>query len=175
MEFKLILVPETPDKLLLKPETPLAGLTFIEHASACLRRSLDTTQRMRHSTLGAVAQYELLVPQAIAIESCRFGNTNTIYVPCEENFLKKFIFYGATLGRSSTRRNVYPYYTDEIVLTSYIDELAIIEIWRNRDYPDKLTINLGGYDDIPLVPDTDVVDGPNIGDLVLDDIMVGLR
>ena len=154
MEFKLILVPETPDKLLLKPETPLAGLTFIEHASACLRRSLDTTQRMRHSTLGAVAQYELLVPQAIAIESCRFGNTNTIYVPCEENFLKKFIFYGATLGRSSTRRNVYPYY---------------------RDYPDKLTINLGGYDDIPLVPDTDVVDGPNIGDLVLDDIMVGLR
>ena len=172
MEFKLILVPETPDKLILKTEKPLAGLSFIEQASACLRRSLDTKSRMRHNTLGAIAQYEVLVPQAVAIESCKFDTKNVVYVPCEENFLKKFIFYGATIGKCGTGRPVYPYYSDEVVLSSYIDELAIIDVWRNRDFPDKLTINLGGYDDIPLVDDAESdVTGPYIGDLVLDDLL----
>lgn len=171
MEFKLILVPETPDKLILNPEKPLAGLSFIEQASACLRRSLDTKTRMRHCTLGSIAQYEISVPQAVAIESGRFENKNTIYIPCEEDFLKKFVFYGATIGRSSTHRQVYPYYTDEIVLVSYIDELAIIDTWRNRSFPEKLTINLSGCDDLPLVGDADTdVTGPNVGDLVLDDL-----
>ena len=171
MEFKLILVPETPDKLILRPEKPLAGLAFIEQASACLRRNLDTKTRMRHCTLGAIAQYEVSVPQAIAIESGRFADKNTVYIPCEEDFLKKFVFYGATIGRSSTHRQVYPYYTDEIVLCSYIDELGIIDIWRNRDYPDKLTINIGGID-LPIVDDPDSdVDNPNVGDMVLDDIL----
>lgn len=172
MEFKLILVPETPDKLILKPEKPLAGLAFIEQASACLRRNLDTSTRMRHNTLGSIAQYEVSVPQAVAIESCKFDTKNVVYMPCEADFLKKFIFYGATIGRSSTHRSVYPYYSDEIVLVSYIDELAIIDTWRNRAFPDKLTINLGGYDDLPLVGDADSdVTGPCVGDLVLDDLL----
>jgi hypothetical protein len=171
MEFKLILVPETPDKKILKAEKPLAGLAFIEAASECLRRNLDGKSRMRHETLGAVAQYEISVPQAVAIESGVFATTNTVYIPCEENFLADYIFYGATIGKTSTRRQTYPYYTDEIVLSTYVDELAVIDVWRNRNFPTKLTIHLST--DIPMVDeaDEDNVNNPNVGDLVLDDLL----
>ena len=172
MDFKLILVPETPDKVLLKPETPLSGLDFVVQAGACLRRCLDTKTRMRHVTLGTVAQYTILVPQAIAIDSTKFQSTDTVYLPCEENVLAKYIFYGAAIGKTDTMRAVYPYYADEVVLTSYIDELEILNIWRQRNYPDKFTINLdSAY--IPLVPEAGDVDAPATGDLVLDDLLCG--
>lgn len=171
MDFKLILVPETPDKYLLKYEKPLSGLDFITQAGACLRRNLDTKTKMRHVTLGTVAQYTISVPQALAIESTKFQSTDTVYLPCEENVLAKYIFYGACIGKTGTMRAVYPYYTDEVVLTSYIDELTLLDVWRTRNFPDKFTINLdSAY--IPLVddPDGDIQDA-SIGDLALDDLL----
>ena len=125
MEFELILAPETPDKYLLKAEKPLSGLAFVEEASKCLRRSLDTKTRMRHITLGNVAQYTISVPQSIAIECGYFNNASRVYLPCEENVLKDYVFHAATMAHGASNRPCYPYYQDEIVLTSYIDELAM--------------------------------------------------
>ncbi len=177
MEFKLILVPETPDKLLLHAEKPLAGLEFIEEASKCLRRSLDTKTVMRHLTMGNVAKYTILVPQALAIESKRFAKSSEFYLVCEENILEKYIFHGASASTAPGCRAVYPYYNDEIVLSSYIDELAFLNTWRSRGYQRSMTINLKGDGGIslPLVPDVDDVEGPACGDMVLDDMLRGVR
>lgn len=174
MEFKLILTPKTPDTYLLYAETPLAGLDFVETAGACLRRNLDTETRSRHVTLGNVARYEISVPQAIAIESGWFKSSSTRYLPCEPGVLSKYIFYGASMNRAASNKPVYPYYSNEIVLVSYIDELALLDVWRNRGYPDYFTKDFDSMTDIPLVPDADDIDGPTEGDLVLDDLMQGL-
>ena len=174
MEFKLILNPETPDKFLIKYEKPLAGLKFIEEASACLRRNLDLEVSMRHQTLGTVSQYEISVPQELAIKSGKFDTVSTVYLPCDENILKEFIFYGASMSHTGTRRACYPYYQNEVVLCSYIDELHFLEVWANRGFRDKFKSNTSGDCDIPLVDDSDDVTGPYEGDLVLDDITKGL-
>lgn len=175
MEFKLILVPRVPEEMLLYAEKPLAGLEFIEKASACLRRNLDTETRMRHLTLGNISQYEISVPQAIAIESGWFDSSSKRYLPCEKNVLKKYIFYGASMNRAASNRPVYPYYTGEIVLASYIDELALLDVWRNRGYPDTFDKDFDGMDDIPVVPDAEDVDNASVGDLVLDDLVRGIH
>ena len=172
MEFKLILIPETPDKFLIKSEKPLAGLKFIEEASSCLRRSLDLKVQMRHQTLGTVSQYEMLVPQELAIKSGKYDTVSTVYLPCCENILKSFIFYGASMGHTGTRRACYPYYQDEVVLTSYIEELKFLDVWASRGFPGQMGTNEMG--NIPLVDDADDVQGPDEGDLVLDDITKGL-
>lgn len=169
MNFKLILVPETPDKALLYPETPLSGLAFIEEASACLRRNLDNQSRCRHQTLGTITQYEISVPQAIAIESERYKTTDTFYLVCESDVLKRFIFYGASMTKMRGGR-CYPYYSDEVVLTSYIDELAIIDLWRERGYPDKIQLVFPAGN-IPLVPDESCIPEADIGDLIFDDLL----
>lgn len=175
MEFKLILTPKTPDTFLLYAETPLSGLEFVEKAGACLRRNLDTETRARHITLGNVAQYEISVPQAIAIESGWFKTSNTRYLPCEPGILSKYIFYGASMNRAASNRPVYPYYSNEVVLVSYIDELALLEIWRNRGYPGYFVKDFETMPDIPMVPDAEDVDNPTEGDMVLDDLMQGLH
>ena len=170
MEFNLILVPETPDKYLLKAEKPLSGLAFVEEASKCLRRSLDTKTRMRHMTMGNVAQYSISVPQSLAIESGYFDKAATVYLPCEENILAKYVFYGANMAHGASNRPCYPYYQDEIVLVSYVDELAFLDVWRQRGFPKKMTINLDQLD-IPIVDEADDVQNPSVGDLVLDDLL----
>lgn len=135
MEFKLILVPKYPNEFLLKDETPLSGLKFVEQAAACLRRNLDTQTRSRHITLGNISQYEISVPQALAIDSGWFTTSNCRYISCAENYLKPFIFYGATMSTAPSNRPVYPYYQNEVVLISYIDELAILDEWKRNGYP----------------------------------------
>ena len=174
MEFELILAPETPDKYLLKAEKPLSGLAFVEEASKCLRRSLDTKTRMRHITLGNVAQYTISVPQSIAIECGYFNNASRVYLPCEENVLKDYVFHAATMAHGASNRPCYPYCQDEIVLTSYIDELAFLDVWRQRGYPQKMCIHLDDLEDIPLVDEATDVPGPSVGDLVLDDVLKGI-
>lgn len=170
MEFKLILVAKTPDEYLLYAEKPLSGLALVEKAGACLRRNLDTQTRMRHITLGNIAKYELSVPQAIAIESGWFTQKSSRYIQGEMNVLEKYIFYGATMGNIASNRPVYPYYTNEVVVNSYIDELAVLETWRNRGYPNEFTINYDEDCNIDLVPDADDIDKPDVGDMVLDDM-----
>lgn len=172
MEFKLILTPETPDKVLLKAEKPLSGLAFIEKASTCLRRNLDTMCHMRHITLGTVAQYEISVPQAVAIESGCFQNESVVYLPCEENILAKYLFYSASMAKGPNNRPCYPYYQNEIVLMTYVDELSFIDVWRQRGFPKKMTINLMTAD-IPVVDDAGNVKDPVTGDLILDDLLRG--
>lgn len=176
MDFELTLIPETPDKLLLHAEKPLAGLAFIEEASKCLRRSLDAKKRMRHMTLGNVATYTISVPQALAIDSGMFEDSSKCYVVCEEDILKKFVFYSASTSAVPGCRASYPFYQDEIVLSSLIDELAFLNTWRNRGYPKTMTINLrveGGMN-FPIVPDAEDV-GAQPGDCVLDDLTRGLH
>ena len=139
MEFKLILVPKCPNEFLLKDETPLSGLKFVEQAAACLRRNLDTQTRTRHITLGNIAQYEISVPQALAIDSGWFKDSSCRYISCTENYLKPFIFYGATMSTAPSNRPVYPYYQNEVVLISYIDELSILDEWKRNGYPVEMS------------------------------------
>ena len=173
MEFKLVLIPKTPDEVLLFPETPLSGLKFMEVAGACLRRSIDTESRFKHITLGTVVQYEVTIPQAVAIASGWFDKTNKRYLLCEQNILSKYIFQGASMARVGTTAQIYPYYTNEIVLVSYVDELAFISTWAQRGYPDYMTINYDTMPDIPLLPDAEDSECPEVGNLVLDDILQG--
>lgn len=174
MNFRLILIPKTPDGYLMYAEKPLSGLKFLETAGACLRRNLDCETNTRHVTLGNVSQYEISVPQAIAIESGWFTEKEKRYLPCENDVLTKYIFYGASLNRVASNRPVYPYYGNEVTLVSYIDELAFLEVWRNRGYPPYMSKNFDDMADIPMVPDADDVDNPTEGDLILDDLTRGL-
>lgn len=174
MEFKLVLVPKTPEEVLLVPETPLSGLKFMEVAGQCLRRSIDTESRFKHITLGQIVQYEVTVPQALAISSGWFEKTNRRYLTVENNLLESYIFYGASMARIGTTAQIYPYYTSEIVIVSYIDELALLNVWAQRGYPEYLSKYLDNGGNIPLVPDADDEDCPNVGDLVLDDILQGV-
>ena len=173
MEFKLVLVAKSPEEFILHAEKPLAGLKFMEIAVKCLHRNLDTQTRMRHNTLGNISRYEISVPQSVAIESGWFTEKNVRYIYCDENTLSKYIFYGAAMSTCGTRRSCYPYMQDEIVLTSYIDEIAILNVWRNRGYPDEFNYDYDSDFDIDIVPDADDVDGPDVGDMVLDDLLQG--
>lgn len=176
MVFTLKLVAERPTdgELVLKPETPLCGLKFLEEAGKCMRRNLDTPARFKHQTLGALATYEITVPQAIALQSGFFDEKNTRTLVVEANILSRFIFYGASMGYGSSGRACYPYYSNEIILTSYIDELSFIDLWRSRGYPERLTYNPGAFiGGVEIVPDEDDVDGPEVGDMILDDILNG--
>lgn len=174
MEFKLVLVPKTPEEVLLVPETPLSGLKFMEVAGQCLRRSIDTESRFKHITLGQIVQYEVTVPQALAISSGWFEKTNRRYLTVENNLLESYIFYGASMARIGTTAQIYPYYTSEIVIVSYIDELALLNVWAQRGYPEYLSKYLDNGPNIPLVPDAEDEDCPNVGDLVLDDLLQGV-
>ena len=173
MEFKLVLVPKTPEEVLLVPETPLSGLKFMEVAGQCLRRSIDTEIRHRHITLGTVVRYEVTVPQSMAIASGWFEKTNIRYLVCENDILSSYVFHGASMARIGTTAQIYPYYTSEIVIVSYIDELAFLNVWAQRGYPESMTKYLDNGGNIPLVPDAEDEDCPNVGDLVLDDLLQG--
>ena len=172
MNFTLTLVPTSPDEFVLYAEKPLSGLAFVEAASGCLRRNLDSTTKMRHSTLGNVASYKISVPQAIAIESGWFENKADRYIRCEAGFLDDYIFHGASMSTTGTKRTSYPFYQGEVVLSSYVDELAVLDTWRSRGYPETLTVKLqsNGFQ-LDLVADADDIDNPNIGDTVLDDLL----
>jgi len=151
MKFSLTLVTSKPQKLsVLDAETPKSGANFLMHASACLRRSLDDTSRFRHQTLGELASYTMAVPQQIALESGLFDDTSTVTITVSENILASFIFYGATMSSASSNRPCYPYVQNEVVLTSYIDELAFIFGWRGTGFAKKVKLNSQGQ----LIPDT---------------------
>lgn len=176
MDFKLILVPRRPDEYLLYGERPLRGLAFVEAASKCLRRNLDLKAKTRHNTLGSIARYEISVPQALAVDSGWFDNKTERYLTCEAGILEKYVFYGASMG-TATNRPSYPWYSDEVVLTSYVDELELLSVWRQRGYPDNLTVNLevdNGMN-FPIVDDVEDVEDPNHGDVVLDDLLNGMK
>ena len=138
MEFKLILCAKNPSEVVLTPETPLAGLNFIQVAAQCLRRSLDGLTTMRHDTLGTLATYTITVPQALAIESGVFEDSQEFYCVVPNNFLKDYVFYMASMNRAATRKVGYPYYQDSIVITSYIDELAVLDAWKNNSFTDHI-------------------------------------
>lgn len=170
MDFKLVLFPKNPDEFLLYAEKPLSGLKFIETASACLKRNLDGITNTKHITLGSVAKYEISVPQAIAINSGWFQNKSTRYIPCEANILNKYLFYGAAMNNASACRSIYPYYQNQIVLNSYVDELSFLQDWVDRGYPEEMTRYVESNVNLPLVPDTDDVKA-EAGDVVLDDLL----
>lgn len=176
MKFTLRLVPMTPEELVLTAEIPLSGVNFMAEAGRCLRRDLDTALRARHITLGNLARYDMSVPQQIAIESNFFQDKDLRYLPVSHGLLNRFIFHAATFRYGSSGKNYYPYYQNEIVLSSYIDELAVIDLWRSRGYPDTITdkINTGNVQ-IPLVDDAeDVTNVAQTGDVVLDDLYAGI-
>lgn len=146
MNFKLKLAPALTTDVLLTAEVPLQGLSFVEKAAACLRRNLDCQTSMRHVTLGTLSSYTISVPQAIAIESGRFDAQSefTLYLP--NDFLADYIFYGAALSNVASKRSCYPFYNNEVVLVSYIDELAVIEAWKNAGYYPRILEDGTGAD-----------------------------
>lgn len=175
MVFKLKLLPTKPSEgeVVLEPEKPLSGLQFIEEASRCLRRSLDGNCKCRHITLGTLATYTCTVPQAIAIESGWFDKENERTLIVDHNYLASYVFYGASMAYTGSRRSCYPYYENEIALTSFIDELAFLEKWKMKGYPEILTekFNPGGNNPhhvLPIYQDSGDVDDPRMGDTILD-------
>ena len=172
MQFTLKLVPVVPNELVLIAEKPLSGVKFLEEAGKCLRRNLDCNARCRHQTLGNLAQYNISVPQQIAIESNWFEDKSERYVTVEHGLLNKFIFHATAFTFGTGTRTYYPYYQNEIVLTSYIDELAVLDLWRNRGYPESITESIDTGLNLPLVPDADdVTEDASVGDCVLDDLL----
>lgn len=171
MQFTLKLVPALPNEVVLGPEKPLSGIKFLEEAGKILRRNLDCSAKCKHQTLGVLSTYNISVPQQIAIESGWFEDKSERYLTVENGLLNYFIFHTAMFSYGAGNRTYYPYYQNEIVLSSYIDELRFVEVWRNRGYPDRMTKNLNPGVDIPLVDDAeDVTDQAQEGDLVLDDL-----
>lgn len=173
MEFKLKLIPELPNQYVLNAEKKLSGMKLLEEAAKCLRRNLDSAQRCSHQTMGAVYSYEISVPQQVAVESEYFNNSATRYMVCDAGILNQFIFHAANFTYGSGNRNYYPYYQNELVVTSFIDELGFIDLWRRRGYPEKMVTAMEPGTDIPLVPDADDVDNPIVGDVVFDDLTMG--
>ena len=104
MQFKILITPDQPTQgdLVLAAETPLSGVTFIEEVGKCLRRSIDHIARYRHITLGALAIYEITVPQQLAIDSGLFEDKSTISVIVENDLLSHYIFYGASVDQRSS-------------------------------------------------------------------------
>ena len=94
MEFKLRVVSENPTRgdLVLEPEDKLSGLKFISAFSAVTRKSVDTIDRYKHNTLGALSMYEMNVPQALAVESGLYEEAVVSYVTVSNDFLKNFIY-----------------------------------------------------------------------------------
>lgn len=144
MEFTLKLIPELPTQLVLTPEIPLCGVKFLEEAGKCLKRNLDLGVRNRHQTIGPLSAYDISVPQAIAIESKFFEEHSSRYLIVDDGFLNNFIFHAASFNFGKGNRCWYPYYQDEIVLISYIDELAVVDLWRTRGFPETLKFNNSG-------------------------------
>lgn len=171
MDFKLALYPRNPDEYILYAEKPLSGLKFIEVASGCLKRNLDGITNTKHTTLGNVAKYEISVPQKIAIDSGWFNCKSTRYLPCEANILSGYLFYGAAMSNVSACRSVYPYYQNQIVLNTYVDELGFLQEWVNRGYPEEMTRKIESDVNLPIVGDTDDLEGAETGDVILDDLL----
>ena len=66
---------------------------------------------------------------------------------------------------------MYPYYQNQVVLNSYVDELGFIQAWVDRGYPEEMTRKLDSDVNLPIIPDSDKVEGAETGDIVLDDLM----
>ena len=168
MEFKLNLVGHHPTSgdLVLRAEVPLSGVKFIETFGKALRRSIDHVGRYRHITLGALATYEVSVPQQMAIDSGLFQENDTLNVYVENNLLSYFIFYQASLAYGATGRPCYPYMVNEATLVSLIDELKFLECWANTGYATSLRMYNGtmiSAEDGSYDPDGDTSTGGDTG------------
>lgn len=143
MEFKLVLTANRPTagELVLEPEVPLSGVRFIEEVGKALRKSIDHIGRHRHTTLGALATYEITVPQQMALESGLFTDTDTVTAVVENNLLSYFVFYAASVSSGAAGRPCYPYMQNEASLISMIDELTFLEAWAATGYSLQLMMN----------------------------------
>lgn len=151
MKFQLTIQTSKPTKTnVLDDIPPLSGVEFLEAAVACLRRCLDNTSRFRHQTLGALASYTIEVPQRIAIESRLFDKSANATLVVSENILQYYLFYGATLTNAASNRPCYPYVTNEIVLTTYVDCIRFLADWANTGFATKVKMTDHGV----MVPDT---------------------
>lgn len=180
MTYRLILVPQRPNEVVLEEETKLCGLEFVSEASSLLRCNLDDYTKFTHVTLGNLTSYTISVPIADAIASGKFENCMERYLIVESGSLNKYIFHTAVAkkarmnhvrDRCSHPTHSYPYYQDEVVLFSRIDELAFLEDWKNTGYADKMVRDAFIGPDI-VADDTDV-DNPSEGEYILDDILRG--
>ena len=154
MEFKLVVSAYQPTAgdLVLNAEVPLSGVKFVEAFGAALRKSIDHIDRCRHVTLGALAIYEMNVPQQMAIESGHYNSVDTYTVYVENDLLKNFLFYQASLRYGATGRPCYPYMSNEATLVSQIDELAFLEAWANTGYATWLKMSGGQMVDATAKP-----------------------
>lgn len=183
MPFKLVFVAATPDAYVLHGEKKLRGLDFLTTASSLLRRVIDDCVTQEHKTFSDRKYYCMAVPNGVAVDSGKFEKSDVCYVLVKDNYLKNYIFYSAEYrcGRSGCS---YPFvYKDSVVLTSHVDELAVIQKWIDLGYPGAISIS-GGTDDpdnpssgdeetttiydIPVVQETTDVKNPTDGYTVFD-------
>ena len=142
MEFKLCLTGNRPaaGDLVLNAEVPLSGVRFVEEFGKAMRRSIDHVGRYRHTTLGALATYEVTVPQQMAIESGLFKDSDTVQIFVENNLLHKFIYYAASMSKGASGRACYPYMVNEATLITMVDELAFLDAWASTGYATSLKL-----------------------------------
>lgn len=155
MAFKLVFMAASPDQYVLHGETKMSGLDFLTTAGGLLRRVVNDNVGQEHRVFSNRKYYCVAIPSRVAIESGKYETSDVAYVLVKDNYLKPYIFYSAEFrcGRSAT---TYPFiYKDTVVLTSHVDELALIQKWAELGYPDSISIS-GGVED----PDNPSVDDP---------------
>lgn len=182
MAFKLVFIAASPDQYVLHGEKKLSGLDFLTTAGGLLRRVINDNVGQEHRVFPNRKYYCVAIPSRVAIESGKYEKNDVAYVLVKDNYLSSFIFYSAEFrcGRSAT---TYPFiYKDTVVLTSHVDELALIQKWIELGYPDTISVS-GGVDDpdnpsdvddpttivdIPIVQNTSDIKNPCDGSTVFD-------
>ena len=119
-----------------------------------MRRIVDDNINQEHRTFTDRKYYCMAIPNRVAIDSGKYDNSDVFYVTVRDNYLKPYIFYSAEMrcGRNAT---AYPFiYKDSVIITSHIDELALVEKWIELGYPSIISLTGGVEDpDDPTTPD----------------------
>lgn len=157
MPFKLVFCAASPDKFVIKDDKKLKGLEFLTTAGTLLRRVVDECVAQEHRTLPNRQYYCVAIPSRVAADSEKYDNTDTFYVMVSNNYLKNYVFYSADF-QCARNQSSFPFaYKDRVVITSHVDELALVQKWIDLGYPATINVSSDGSDtdaEYPTDPDT---------------------
>lgn len=136
--FKVKFIPPTPDEVVISDTARIGGLDFIAIAQSVLKRVIEEHEERRFEPLGRVRQFEVTIPNEVAVKSDLFNEKNEIYVTVPANFLNNYIFHlvsgNTSMANSRSRMRVYPYHCSEVVIMSAIDEFRLIQDWERLGF-----------------------------------------
>lgn len=132
MEYKIILTPIDVTKFILNASPVINGTALITLGETLLKKNLEHAHNLKYSIFGNVTNYTLSVPSATAVASGKFANTDTFYVSCPEDYLRKYLHQLAHVTHPGMFMDV------KINITEEIDELRLIRDWAAANYPASL-------------------------------------